>query len=407
MPEVTPTPTNTGKKSHVWLWVLLIILILIALGVVTCTWAFKVIFTPSNIEVSLNTNTSVPSFAVNTQLTNPRDEASITDSDLGWALLASEDVTNIALLEEVRPSLIELNDHLDNLPPENYSFFVGRSWSTVPEGELKLGTALVKNASAADAQNFVQVRSADQTVLSNPPKLGDSVVMYYEPASEGTSASVTVRFTQGSIAAKVQVFATGGGVYSDSELQAGLSSVAKAVAQAQANRLTSFLDNTLDGPEQTASLSKTPTTLVGGTFVGSVPVTEEEWLGVTGDFSQAADISGLMDGALSRFSVDARPEEVAEVTVLQFLTNSLAESFKSDLLNDLESTGSTEVVLSGDLAEAADAVVSESVAEIQIVQDNFVIDLTIFSPFGEFDMEAAQADVVTMGQDLLTNFSVQ
>lgn len=410
MPEVTPTPSNTDKKSHVWLWVLLVILVLIALGLVTCTWAFKLMFTPSNIQVSLNSNTSVPSLNLgNSNLENvveQRVRAEITDSDLALALIAPEDITEIEALGELRPSILELADHLDNTPPDTYDFFVARSWSTVPDGELKIGTAIVKNNSAADAVSFIQIRSEGKNVLTGAPDLGDSSIMYYEPPTDGVPASVIIRFSLGTLATKVQVMATDP-LITDAEIQANLIPLAKLLAQAQADRLDAFMANTLPEWETTPPLVKAPTSLTGGTYVGTVFVSEEEWLGVTGDYSQDADISGLVDGALSRFIVDARPEEVAEVTVMQFSTNSLAEAFQAELLVDPSLTESIPVELSGDLDTAADAVASASIAEMQIVVENYVIDLSIFSPFGSFDQAAASADLVTMGQDILTNFSAE
>ena len=217
---------------------------------------------------------------------------------------------------------------------------------------------------------------------------------------------MTVRFALNTLAAKVQVFATHG-FSTDAEIQAALVPLAKALAQAQADRLDSFLGNTLPEFEQTPPLVKAPRTVSGGTYIGTVFMSEEEWHGVTGDFSKEANTPGLVDGAISHFIVDARPEEVAEITVMQFFTNSLAKSFQSGLLVDPDLTASTEVELTGDLAEAADALASDSIAEIQIVVENYVIDISIFSPFGSYDMEAAKADLVTMGQDVLTNFSAE
>lgn len=405
MPEVTPTPSNTGKKSHVWLWVLLVVLVLIALGLVTCTWALKLIFTPSNVEVTLNTNTSVPPLILG-NTAQSRVESEITDSDLALALIAEEDISEITGLGQVRPSILELNDHLDNTPPENYSFFVARSWFTVPDGEMKIGTALVKNANAVDAQDFLTIRSQGKTILSGAPQLGDSAVMYYEPAVEDVAASVTVRFSLNTLAAKVQVFSTQD-LTTDAEIQATLVPLAKAVAQAQTDRLDSFLANTLPEFEQTPPLVKAPRTLPGATLIGTVFLSEEEWLGVTGDFRQEADVEGLLDGAVSHFLITARPEEVVEVSVMQFFTNSLAERFQAELLVDPDLTGSTEVELAGSLATAADALASESIVEMQIVVENYVIDVSIFSPFGTLDAEAAKADLVTMGQDILNNFSAE
>lgn len=411
-----PSPTPP-KKSHVWVWVLIIILVLIFAGIGTCVYGLKnwmgiesypigdgsdVIGTLTNNQTNITTaNTNS---LANLELSEPVDETSLTDSQLAYALLTPEDMVKVEGLGTVRPSFIELNDHLDTTPPDNYAFFVGRSWYT-PEANMRIGSAIVKNVTVEDARNFVDVRSDGKSLVTSLDPLGDYSVAYYESAEEGIPASMTYRFTVNTLAVKVQVFSTTDAILSDADIQAELTLLATNVAQAQLTRLQHFLDGALPDIEQTRAYLKVPRTLTGTSLVGSVPVTEEEWLGVTGEYSLEADVPGLYNGAMSRFSVTARPEEVVEVTALEFLNNSLAQSFQDQLLSENGVTEGKEITPPEELADAVDAIAYEDVVEAQIVIENYVIDVTLFSPFGEFDKAAAGTDVITMSQEIFNQFN--
>jgi hypothetical protein len=274
---------------------------------------------------------------------------------------------------------------------------------SVPDGDLKIGTALVKNASAADALAFIQARSAGKTALTGAAEIGDEGVMYFDPATESGGASVTVRFTVNTIAAKVQVFAGSDDSRSDADLQAELSPVAVALAQAQATRLQDFLANTLAPVEDSPSMTSSALiTLSGTTLVGRIPVTENEWLGVTGEYEEDANISGLADAALSRFSVTDRPEEVVEVTVLDFYVKDIAPEYAAQLITD--DNRDTQLELPSDLPDTDRALATDTLIEAQLVKGNYVIDISVFSPFGVIDRDVATQDLVNWARDINLTF---
>lgn len=405
-------PKAQAKNSHWWLWVLLGILFIVLLGVGVCVGGVYSLLRVADVNVELNTNSSsTNSTNTSTNVLNFRpiavDEADITDSQLANALFTPVDITGITALGNVRPSVVELNNHLDSTPPDTYSFFDGRAWYAIPSGELRMSSAIVKNASTADASNFITVRSQGKTDLGDlADGLGDQAVIYFEPASDSFPANVTIRFTRSTLAVKVTVYASSEEESTALDLPTLLTPMALAVAEAQDARLQDFLANTLPVVEASPSLTSSAlVNLSNTTLVGRIPVTEEEWMGVTADYGIDSNISGLADAALSNFSVDARSEEVVEVTILDFYVSDIAPEYQSLLVTD--ENAETEVELPADIAEVADATATETIVESQMVKGNYLIDVSVFSPFGTLDQAAATQDMIKWTQELNSIFNAQ
>lgn len=408
------------------MWCLLPIVILLLLGVGVCAVGFFSVAglnktstlelanqLAANANNALTTTPSTASTNTSVNVMNFRPvavtEADLTDSQLANALFTPADISGITALGPVRPSVVELNSHLDPTPPDNYSFFDGRAWYALPSGDLRISSAVVKNLTSADAVNFITVRSAGKTLLSDngiTQGIGDQSVMYYEPASDAFPASVTIRFTRSTLAAKITVYAMSDEVKTEAEFQTTLTTMALAVAEAQDARLQDFLANTLPVVEASPSLTSSAlVSLSNATLVGRIPVTEQEWMGVTADYGLDSKITGLADAAVSSFSVDARPEEVVEVTILDFY----GAEFPGEHLSQLITSDNvqTEVTLPAGIADVADALANETIAESQMVMGSYLIDVSVFSPFGTLDQAAATQDLIKWTQELNTILNAQ
>lgn len=400
------SPAQKSKKGHMWLWVLLVILVIVLSGVGGCVYFVINLVHNANEELS-NVVTDFGNELENSEVITPVNETTLTASQAAQALLASEDVADITELDPVRPSTIELNDHLDLTPPDTYTFYVGRSWYSIPDGNLRMNTALVKNPTAVEAVALVDQRTEGNTILADVPALGNHQVMYFTPGADNTPASVSIRFTLGTLALKTQVYSALDASASEAEVEAELVPLAKAVAQAQLQRTQSFLAGLIEAPEETRAMKAVPATLSGTSLVGIIPVTEEEWLGVTSFYGADDRVPGFSEAALGRYAITSRPTSVVEVTVLDFLSQSLAEAFRDQLLTGNFAATGTVVPLTGDLAVAGDAISHDTITELQMVKGHYVIDVSIFSPFDVFDATASNADLVTMSQEIFTNFSAK
>lgn len=375
-PPAAAQPTPQGQRSSQWLVVVIIVLVLLGLcvaGYVAVRGMMTVSETITNEVANINTATRVSNPV-------PLDPSTVDSSIVAATLLSPDEVSTI-LSDNAYAGLVEFNDQLDSSLPDGYTFYVARTWYT-EDFEARIANAITQYPTAEAAQQAIQILAADFEQLAPDKKVGDSSVVY---RSDGDA--VVYRFTFGNYVFKVQMF----------PLAHDTSSLTEAtrLAAAQLQHFEDVLSGQIALPEETAAMKTVPTTLTGGTYIGTAPVTEEEWLSAI----VADDIAGMTDGALSRFSWQARPGEVIEVTALEFLSESLAQEYQAYLVLDV---AEDEVVtLPETMGDYVDAIGDEYIVELQAVRDNFVIDVSIFAPFGTLDPEAARTDLIPIAQEVL------
>lgn len=342
------------------------------------------LFSVDNSITTTNTNTAT---------------STITDSQLANALITPDDITDITGLGAVRPTLIELSSHLDPTPPTSYTFFDSRSWYSIPSGDQRVLSAVVQNQSAADAKSLMLGRASGQTAIAGAEEIGDNSIMYAEAATDSSAASVTVRFTRDTFANRITVYAVGNETTDD------ITPLAIAVAQAQDNRLIDFLDNDLPPVESSSSLvSLDLVNLSAATFIGKVPVTEDEWLTVTGEDGVDATVTDFHDAALSRFISVDRLDEVVEVTILNFSNPDSAATYQTELVGN---NSNNEIILPATIADVADAIGNSNIVETQMAKGSYVIDVSVFSPFGTLDKAAATDDLIKWTGELNDTFNAE
>lgn len=292
----------------------------------------------------------------------------VTSDQLALALFTPADVA--AEVAGANPLPLEFNGQLDeNLVGEN--FYVGRLWND-SDGQALVGNAITQYTSAEAAQANVDELAANcnlelLNVVGDVTYLCyDDPLIYYGGPSD--PAVLVYRFTMGQYGVRIDVTDTGFVGDDDSVIYDRLYDSAYALGLAQQDRLNDVLADTSLAVEQTPSVTMLPTTLDGATVMGTGALTDAEWMTLTGD--TADELNGFTSGAIRRFSLAERPDEVLEVIVMEFATAEQAEALAADFASP-----------------------TDGIAETQKVKDYFFYDISIFSPFGELDFEAASTDL--------------
>lgn len=332
-------------------------------------------------------------------------EDGITDSMLALALLTSEDIGDT--LENIRPATIELNDQLDKDYLENYLFFVGRRWYGREEGTEMVMNAITKYTNATRAQNETQ-RLAEEFPLLNGETFGDvTYIAYDDPllyyGSPSDPAQLTYRFTYGAYSAKIQVVDPGSPLDDPSEIQARLLEIATPLAERQYEKLVDFLGAPTTELPTNVAIKRLPAELDGLALIGTIAVTAEEWLGVTFDLTSET-IDGFVSGGMSRLSIDAQPDYVAEITMLEFASTEQAQGYQATFLTSGAAETGTEFSLPESIDAFSDGMTQETLAEVQGVVDTFVVDITVFGPFVETDVDFAKEQATAIAENVLTTF---
>ena len=146
-----------------------------------------------------------------------------------------------------------------------------------------------------------------------------------------------------------------------------------------------------------------PGTISGTKLIGTVPVSDQEWLGTDGTYKRDS-VAGYVDGGLRRFSIVSRPHEVVEVIFMGFRTSDDAKKYfderKPSAKDDTIEIVSLPKTLTDKGANAL-YVIKGEVADLEAVKGNYMVDLAIFSPFGSVDKAAAEKDLARMAEEIL------
>ncbi|HBY73502.1 MAG TPA: hypothetical protein DEG44_02290, partial [Candidatus Kerfeldbacteria bacterium] len=150
----------------------------------------------------------------------------------------------------------------------------------------------------------------------------DDPLIYYGGPSD--PAVMVYRFTVGQYGVRIDLTDTGDVADGDSVIYDRLDETISPLALALEARLQDVLADETVALAVTPSVTALPSTLDGTTLVGTGAVTAEEWMTLTGD--DASELNGFTSGAIRRFQIDERPDEVLEVIVMEFATAEQAEA---------------------------------------------------------------------------------
>lgn len=334
----------------------------------------------------------------------------VNDGTLAQVLLSATDVARQTGMENARPQLLELNHHLDATIPNDYNFYVARSWYDRPSSNILMQNAITQFVDAAGAKATIIDQAKQHVLITIPEPVGDTAVAYYQAASDTDPATLVYRFTIGEYAAKVQLFLATNAPMSDTETQNVLLPIATSAIKIQAAKLTAFLSGNYVVPEPNVVMKKLPTTLTGTTYIGTVPMTDPEWLGVSFDMERD-NLIGYKTGGVSRFELKNKPGEVVEVVVMEFDTAEHAKTFQEELKAGVDGKTTTKIDLPNDLTEKqtvqADAIHRSGLVELQALAnyDNTVIDISIFAPFANDDNPSAD-DLIRISKEAIGNFNL-
>ncbi|MBI5728593.1 MAG: hypothetical protein HY984_02470 [Candidatus Magasanikbacteria bacterium] len=325
----------------------------------------------------------------------------INDTALASALLTVVDVGATPVVATAAPGLIELNDNLDPTLPDGSLFYVAREWHNPVNGSTWFVNALTKYASSETAKAGIEKLSQDfsRIEIKGEP-VGDSMIAYIQPTQGNIPGGLSIRFTVAGLAGKVQMMTASTSAATDTML-VPLYDLAKA----QADKLRGLAaKGAMDFPPATNALKFTPKSLAGFRYIGSVPVTSLEWMGVAIE-KDKSKTPQFITGALSRFNFNTRPGEVAEVIVMEFATADEATAFRNDLIAEaLRENIGLPLPLPAELDGVADAVEQESMLELQAALGTYVVDVNVFSPFGEINKFVAKEDLIKISQEVVNNF---
>lgn len=332
------------------------------------------------------------------------DSVGLEDSEVALGLLTAEDMTGINVLSNIRPMTIELNDHLDGDYLEDYMFFVSRGWYDRATGSQIFHNAITKyRLPAVAAEQIVVLAGDEQTVTELAQPIGDTQVVYFLPADDTQLATLVYRFTVGQYGVKVQVSDVTGAA-DMTAVQTDLLAQAEQIAEYQYEKVYSLIYSVGVEPAINDAIAHLPESISGTTFIGTSLMTDQEWLGLTYDL-ESENIAGFVNGGIARYQIDARPDEVVEVSVMEFGTAEEAEAFRDGLLvAGAAAESGTEIALPASLDEVADAIQQDTLVELQAAMGYYLIDISIFAPFAETDGTAAEADLITMSEEIIGNF---
>lgn len=323
-----------------------------------------------------------------------------------YALLTPSDVWSVPALDEIAfPSMIEFNDHLDTSRTDVYTYYIARAWfDSTKDDNIQIENTINVYDSAVDAVTGLDQLTAQSAKITGSGPVGDVSYALFQPKSDGVSAAVFYRFQLDRYTAKVAVYDTDESSASEAELQAELEPQAYALAVLQAEKLEQLsagtLDNSILYPD---TYNLLPDAITGATLLGSTEVTETEWITVERNFSK--DIPYLESTVMNRFQVNARPDEVIEIVVFNFFNSDYADSFTNEFIGAEDE----ELLLPYFLVDSSSAkyLPDGYGIELQGRYKNYVVDVTIMAPFGEFDTDAAITDLEQAADQVLTKIREQ
>jgi hypothetical protein len=354
----------------------------------------------------------VPTDSGSDALVEDVSEPAISSTALTVALLTDDEIQAVQGLEDAHPATIELSDRLETDRQDSYLYSVARAWYDPLRADAWVANAITLYGSGEEAIVGTDLLAGDVETLSGASPVGDYSVAYYSDPEEGDDAfesnlpNVTYRFVVGPCSVKVRVFAQGDLVALPVDsMKSELERMAYALANAQVERLESVLNdqwfaaaNLTDATTllPNAAILHLPESFSGTTLIGTSFFTQREWRGMEGNFDK--DIPGFQSGALRRFEIDARPGEVVEVAVFEFDTAAAAQVFQSELVNG---DGVTVLTLGTDLDPVGDAISINGIYELQMVQGHYMVDVSVMSPFGEIDPQAAEVDMQAFALEVI------
>lgn len=326
----------------------------------------------------------------------------LDDTALAFSLLTVEEVKTIDDISNARPSLLEFNDHLDNNRDDSYISFVARQWFNPDTGDVRIGNAISTYADKDLAQAGLEKLAGDNERIEKFTPIGDKSLLLYEKANEELLLlpALTYRFTVDNYAVRVTVHTLLENPTVE-EIQEELLPTLELLAKAQYNRLLNVINGSITGPETNPAMEKLPKTVSGTDFLGTAVVSALEWRGLEANFKET-DISGFKSGAISYFKIQSRPDELLEVTIMEFDGEESAKSFQEQLIPVTPIDGVSPLELSEELDETSDALSYEWGVELQSYQGNYMIDVSILAPFGEItDKDATIADLEKMTKEII------
>lgn len=319
----------------------------------------------------------------------------LTASELATGLLTAGQVN--AVVPNILPSIVEFNGQLDTYLTD-YDWYVGRFWRASDSADVVLVNSLIKYTSPTAAQTDVRALAANNELIS-APELGDASVAYYDDpllyyGGPSDPAVLTYRFSVGQFAAKVELVDVGNVTDEANVIQQRLLNQVLPLAQAQYDTLVQLVSApTTDVPSNVA-ITQLPETIPGASYIGTTVVTDAEWRGLSQDDRVA--IPGLVSAGLSRFSLTSRPSEVVEVVIFEFDTATAANQFRDELKDNGE-----VITVPDTLADTAVAITTDNMVELQAAEENFVIDISIFSPFEETNLAVAETELMTIAEKIV------
>ncbi|EKD76686.1 MAG: hypothetical protein ACD_43C00021G0001, partial [uncultured bacterium] len=215
------------------------------------------------------------------------------------------------------------------------------------------------------------------------------------------SANLTYRFAVGQYSVRLTLFSTTTPEADLATAEQDLLPQLESIAIVQHNKLVDVLTVATVTVSTNTAIEHLPESLAGATELGTTTVNFIEWYGITYNL-ESDEFPGFISGGLRRWQITARPDEVIEATVIEFATADQATAFVKELLPSLPDA--TELTLPETIADSADAVNNNGFLELQVAQGNFVIDLSLFAPFGSIDETAAVTDLVNHSETVVTNF---
>lgn len=323
----------------------------------------------------------------------------ITDSDMALALLPEVSVSEV-VGRTLKSALVQFNDHLEPTSGYEYTSYLGQSYSDSEHREV-VSIALARYESNEAAKVGMEFKAANDPRLATPKSSMQYFFAHYTPQTADMPDSVSVRIVYENFSAKLQIFDVENKVSSEKDADI-LMEQAFNLALAQNMNLERLVKGefSYEKAEKNEAMKRLPMTLSGATYIGSTGVTKSQWISLTRE--DEAKLVGFKSGGLSRFKLDARPDEVVEVVVMEFDKNENALAYRNSLTVGgafAEENGQV-ITLQGEMAKDAIAMMTDFVTELEFVRGPYLIDISIFSPFAERNEEAAKVDIVTFGQQL-------
>ncbi len=335
----------------------------------------------------------------------PIDSVVVTDSDMALALLDEEDVSD-AMGKDLNAALVQFNAHME--PTEGYEYvsYVGRIYADPADHKEYVSSAVTKYVDQNGAQAGIEFKAGKDPRLTLDKTIGDKTLAHYTVVSEDSPDSVSLRFTAGNFSAKVQVWDVNDEV-SSVENSKVLLDKAWVMAEKQIGSLKSLADGKLlyDNVDKNDASERLPVSLEGATYIGSSAFKASEWIEMTHE--DGTKLAGFQSGGLSRFQLVARSEEILEVSVMKFEENKQAIAYRDSLLvgGAFADENGKAIKLPENLAKDALAMHTDYVAEFEFVRGPYLIDVVIFSPFGEINKTASEADIVKFGEMVMNWFN--